>query len=550
MSQISSAGQITIIDQNDGKPITCVLSASDSKQQIFTKNDSGNVYSPNFSNSTANGVVDGGTPLTITPKIYIGGYGAVQDLSTNKISITNRKWSTAATGGTTILIGTALTQDTVNFVRKDGSTTITVPFSTDADGHTLIINGNLKPSKYTYPIYFECDYTDPITNLVTKITANIELNVLETGTNAVFIRFRGQEVIESSGTSTKNKIAICADLIRASGIDRDNLQYTWYDVTGATQIKINQSITNFANKYAISDTLTTNNPVPVSLPETVTSIKTGDLTHDYSDTSTTGNTLTLSELAIDDIAVIRVDIKDTKENKTYTGTTTVFDVTDPFEVKIESSTGDKLLNGQGSTVLTPVVYNGASAISDLTGYSFIWSIYDKDGKTIGFVDNAAGSASTVDGETWGTAIGGAYWNSGLGLSISDNGYNTSNLTLTHSTVTNTNKVPGDFTKVIVKIVVFGVPYYYEVTNMTTSNITLKPRANNDKLSSASNKAWDLPSTANYFNGGKLFLCVPVSADSLGVGAIRKTTYPNHTITVWGQDIEGKARIVCKATSPA
>ncbi len=86
---------------------------------------------------------------------------------------------------------------------------------------------------------------------------------------------------------------------------------------------------------------------------------------------TTRNTIVIKETAVNDIGVFKVEVID-NDAKSYVEYFTIYDVSDPYDIRITSSSGDKLQNGVGSSVLTPVVYNGSLLVSPLTGWYFNW----------------------------------------------------------------------------------------------------------------------------------------------------------------------------------
>lgn len=507
MATLVSTGQITIIDQNDAKTITAYLSTNRPFQQIFSKDDTTQSYVPDYTSTT----------LIISPKLFIGGVSAATDLSSNTTQITNRKWSKSV-GGTVLYDGGTTTQDTTSFLNASGGA-LAAPFAFSANGTTLTISGNLKESVNSYPIYFECDYTDPTTNLTSHIVTSIELTVIKTGTNAVFVTVRGRTVIEESNTSTKNAVAICADLIRAAGIDRNNLSYKWYDITTGTAVQVSTSVSGYAAKYNITDTLSTAVPIAATVSGAGVPASGGANTYNASGVGN-GNTLTISESAVTDIGVFRVDVTDTSESKTYSATFTVYDITDPYEVKIISSTGDKLLNGQGSSTLTPEVYNGASKISSLTDWTFNWVFFDKNGKRAAFIDRDSTTSAS------------SYYNNGDGRLIGVNAYNTSTRVLTHGAVSPANGVSNNN---IVKIVKDGIAYYYEITAATTTSVTLSNAPTKLSLTD-----FPLPTATNQFEGGVIYLCTKDGTYSTDAGA---------SIVITGEDIDSKGTINCLANRP-
>ena len=220
----------------------------------------------------------------------------------------------------------------------------------------------------------------------------------------------------------------------------------------------------------------------------------------------------ISEAAVVDQDVIRVDITD-GDAKTYSTYFTVYDVSDPYELKLVSSSGDKLQNGAGSTNISPVVYYGATQVSSLTGWTFDWYFYDKNGKRAAFIDTT--KISTAGG-----------------ANITANGTGTS-ATFTYSG-TSYAFAAGDIVKCVKPS---GDAFYFEVASSTTNVVTMRVPTTNTWLSLTNFPA---PSATIDFVGGKLFGCV---------GGGKRTTAGNASITVTGDEIDVKGNITAEANRP-
>lgn len=465
---IVSTGQITIVDNNDARPITAYIVASNGVQQIYTKDESTVTSTPNWAT----------TPNTLTAKVYVGGPAGGVDVTS---TLTNKKWSADTVGSTSLGSGTSLT-----------------------------INTNLDPGISPQKIYFfEGDYTDPTTGLVSHIIAQISLSVIKTGTNAVYLLSRGNSAILESDTATKNVAVITVDLIRAAGVDTSGITYQFYESNGGTQITTAQSA-----KYGMKTILPANQPIGSST----------DIGQNLpaSGAWSNHNTLVIHESAVADIGVFRAVAKDA-EDKIYQCYFTVYDVSDPYETKIISTAGDKLQNGVGSTNLYPQVYNGSTLLSvaNTTAWSFVWTFFDGGtGTRAGFIDATKTAVAGGRDITANTA--------GAGSVIT---YSGAAITF----------AAGD----MVKIVKDGVARYYEVASGTTnSNLTLRTAT----VSTFLNATWAASSiTANQFVGGKLFAC---SGNGATAGQKTSTgTGSGNYITVTGDDIDGKGNIVVESNRP-
>lgn len=467
MPTLVSTGQITIVDNNDARPITAYITASNGTQQIYTKDESTISSTPNWAT----------TPNVLTAKVYVGGATGAIDVTG---SLTNKKWSIDNIGGASV-----------------GSSV------------TYTVNTNFDPAVAVQKTYFfEGDYTDPVTGLVSHVIAQITLSVVKTGTNAVYLLPRGTSAIQESDTATKNVGVITVDLVRAAGVDTSGVTYKFYSRNGATQITTAQN-TLYGMKTTGTGTPSGSiSDIGVGLPA--------------SGAWSTNDTLVIHESAIADIDVFRAEAKDA-DGTIYQCYFTVYDISDPYETKIVSTAGEKFQNGVGTTKLYPKVYNGSTELSvaNTSAWTFTWTFFDGvSGTRAGFVDATK------------TAVAG-----GRDITANTAGAN-SVITYSGNAITFAS---GD----MVKIVKDGVARYYEVASGTTnSNLTLRPAT----VSTFLNATWSTSSiTANQFVGGKLYACT-----GNGATAGQRTTTGTgeaNAITVTGDDIDGKGNIVVESFRP-
>ena len=487
---IVSTGQITIVDTNDARPITAYMTTNPGTQQVYNP-DSAVQFTPSW--FTANG----NTGIQLTPKVFVGGATGADDVTN---LLTNRKFCLSV-GGTTLANATTST----DFVNDTGAA-VSTPFTivANASNTYLRIKGNLKDSVASFVVYFEGDYTDPSTGLVTHVIASITLNTVKTGSNAVYINLRGDTSIEQSTGSTKSVVAIAADLIRAGGIDTNGLTYKWYAVNAGSQVATNLS--GYATKYGTKSVA-----APAVPTATGTDLGVGI---PIAGSGNSNNTLVISEAAVVDQDVLRVDITDA-DAKTYSAYFTVFDISDPYDLKLISSTGDKLQNGQGNTSITPLVYYGSSKVANLTGWTFTWYFYDKNGKRAAFVNTAKIS----------TAGGAGITANGTGTSAS----------FSCASITANMFAAGDIIKCVKPN---GDAFYYEVSAASTAgSVTIRTPTTNTWLTFTDYPA---PSATTDFVGGKLFGCM--------AGGTRSTSGAA-AITVTGDEIDVKGTITCEANRP-
>lgn len=466
MATLVSTGQITIIDNNDARPITAYVTASNGVQQVFTKDEDSQSYLPDW--TSANN--------TLTAKVYVGGTTSATEVSA---SLTNRKWS------------------------NDLSTSI-------GANTTYVINTNMTEGAPNKIYYFEGDYVDPTTGLISHIIAQIQIGMVKTGTNAVYVLTRGKTAIEEANGVTKNVAVVATDLVRAGGIDTTGVTYKFYDNNGVTQIT-NTMTTEYGLKTTAVGAAPTGSAtdIGVNLPAAAA--------------WSTYNTLIIHETAVTDMGVYRVEAKD-NAGTIYQTYFTIYDVTDPYDVQLVSTAGDKLQNGVGNTDIYPTVRNGSTQITDFTGWSFKWIFYDgaSPGNKAGFVDTTR------------TAVAG-------GRSITANTIGAGSI-ISYSGAAITFAA-GDMVKIVTAS---GEPRYYEVASgTTTTNLTLRTAT----VSTFLNAVWPATGiTASQFVGGKLFVCSGTGATA-GTKTTTGATGIAAKINVTGDEIDTKGTIFCEASRP-
>lgn len=499
MSTLVSTGQITIVDNNDARPITAyITNGTIPLQQVYNK-DTGTPFVPD--RTTQN--------LILSAKVYIGSTSGGTPIET---LLSNPKWSYD--------LSTALTTNSdLTVVATQGS----------APTLTIKTNNLATTANPNQVIYFSGDYTDTVTGLVSHIVCQTALSLVQTGSNAVYVQLVGNTNIEQGTGTAKKQTYIKADLMRASGIDTDNLTYKWYTLPSGSPV--DQTLTGWASRYGFrtatqsaTDDLTnpTSAMLGVGVPATVAA-----------STVDGQKSIVIDETAIQNYGFYRCDIYDSVDAKTYSGYFTIRDTSDPYSTTLISTTGDKLQNGQGSTDVYPVIYYGANKVTDLSGWSFSWNFYDGvTGFEAGFIDTTR------------TALaGGRLIMSNTAGATSVISYST---TSTPNTGTPIAFVAGDLVKLVTPA---GVAKYYEVASGTTNtNLTLRAATAITWLSGFA--APGLNEFGNGTNFGRLFVC---TGNGVAAG-YRTTTGANNNdqaakITVTGDEIDGKGIITCAATRP-
>ena len=185
-------------------------------------------------------------------------------------------------------------------------------------------------------------------------------------------------------------------------------------------------------------------------------------------------------------------------------------MSDPYEVRVVSSSGDKLQNGVGATDLTPVVYYGAVQITNLTGWTFDWYFYNRNGKRGGFVDTtrtAIADGRTITANTAGTASVITY--NGAAITVA----------------------AGDMAKVVLPN---GTERFYELASGSGSTATIRTPVTNNFLNFT-----DFPApTASELVNAKFFIC-----------SAKRTTSGATPVNLTGFDVDVKSNIVVEANRP-
>lgn len=442
---VIGSGQITLYDHNDAAPISAFISASKGLSQVYTKDEQSTTYNPDYS-SAAN---------VLTACVYAKGVNVVANL-------TNRKWGTA--------LGASDLGTNVSTINK---------------------STNIDPANPTYNVYFEGDYTDPVTLLVTHVVTQISLNCVKAGTNAVFVLVRGQLVIENAAQGQKNNAEVAADLMRAGGVDTTVTGYKW-----------------FVSPFAVADQLDANHALVTGGKITFKTTAGGAASNPADGAWADVKSIVVREDAINDIGLFMVQVKDSDSN-VYQAYFQIYDISDPYDVQIQGP--NVYQNGNGSNNYTPRVYYGGTLV-DITNYTFTWKLYDRNGAKSGFIDTAKTSAAkTISSNTAGI---------------------TGNFTI--SVALASAPVAGDVIRVI-SADGLTIKSYEVGSGSTTTNIVIRSPLNG--FSS------DAP-TLNQFQNGKLWIYA-----GTGATAGQKTTTGSASQAITGDDIDGLGVVYVDANNP-
>lgn len=214
----------------------------------------------------------------------------------------------------------------------------------------------------------ECSgiYVDPDTGLETPVKSVINFSKTENaGQLIVAIAYAPKgNVFKNDQSST---LTAHCDLWRGSTIDNTNVSYQWHKLkTDGTWESLAAS-----NSYGITGTTTNEITIPASAVLNFESFK----------------------------CVIRdTDAKSGTYNTSVSDIISFSDLSDPYVVEVSSTTGDKIINGTGSTTLNVKVWQNGEVFADAaadTKFTFNWKKYKKDGTQ----DTAWGTTGVKTGRT-------------------------------------------------------------------------------------------------------------------------------------------------------
>lgn len=444
---VVSTGQITLYDHNDAAPITALIAASRGLSQVYTKDESSVSYNPDYTSQTN----------ILTAFVWVNGVNVVGNLS-------SRKWGTTMGG-------------------SDLGTNV----------NTITRNVNIDPANPAFNVYFEGLYTDPVTSLVTQVCAMLTLNCVRAGSNAVYVLPRGQMVIENAASGSRNTAEVASDLMRVGGVDNTGVTYKW-----------------FVSPYGVNDQLDANHALVTGGRITFKTTAGGAATNPVDGSWADVKSIVIREDAITDIGLFMVQAKDT-DNNTFSAYFQVYDVSDPYDVRINSSNGQVFQNGNGSKNLTFEVWYGGTKVADISAYTFTAKLYDRNGNKSGFIDTARTSAArSVSANTAGITG-----------------------TVTHTALTSA-LIAGDVVRLIsADGLTIGS---YEVGSGSTTTTTV--------LRAPLNGFSSVAPTLNQFAGGKMWVYT-----GTGATAGEKTATGTNPIAVTGDDIDGMGVIYVDANNP-
>lgn len=334
-------GQFTIIDYNDALTLTGYIGSNHAKTQMY--NPDNGTYNPDWSKNN----------LVLTPSLYV--IGTTTDQITSS-AVTSVKW-----------------------YEGSSSTPITTAGNyalSGAKSHILTVKGNTMAGLPGIDYRCEITYKDESTGLSITHPLTISFSRVVNGGGIVdlIVTTPSGNVFKNSEVTT---LTAKAELWRGSTVDTTNVGYKW----------------------AIMDaSVTSSSSAGYDADFGVGWKKLSDTSGKY--TGTTTATITVYAAAVDSYAVFRCVATDTDStsntyNSKFMDVATFIDNSDPIQVIITSTGGDVFKNGQGSTVLTAVVYQAGSEIDASGKGTYTWTKYNKDGE----IDTSWGTNGSKSGKT-------------------------------------------------------------------------------------------------------------------------------------------------------
>lgn len=332
----------TISDFNDAISLSGYISSNAPHTQIYSP-DNGS-YAPDWTS----------TNLVLTPQLYVT--STTSDVIATA-AVTSVKWykdsetsaNLISTGGAYVLSGTK--------------------------SHILTVKQNVLAGLTNIKYICVIEYHDSTTGLDLTHKMDVTFTRVSSGSGIAAAMCIAEDGNIFKNDTVATLTATC-DLYRGSTVDTTNVSYQWYIMDSSVATDQGggvgwKKLTNTSNMY----------------------------------TGVTTREITIYAQAVPSVATFKCVITDTDSssgtyNGTFYDTISFTDLSDPIQMTIVSSAGDRFLNGTGSTVLTARLFQGGVEIDTAgTGYTYKWYKYDKDGNLVsgfgGNVDYQTGKTLTV-----------------------------------------------------------------------------------------------------------------------------------------------------------
>lgn len=326
-TKVISSGQITIIDLYDAPSLNAWISTSQPTTQTY--NNTTEVYNPSYTNSA-------------------------QVLTLNLTKA----------GSTTTLLGSNVSS--IKWTKRVGTTTTEVTSTTNTHNEyksgtshsVLTTKANTDKDKATTVWVAEGTWTDPVTNLPVSFSASIDLNVIQLAKAAVIANMYAPEG-DFFRNNTPSSLKINADLYKDGSLSSGSRKYKWF----ASDSSLGTSQDSDAGVGWRKITATTGTKGAVA-------------NYGFDVETTAQGVLTVYPDAVVNSQTFLVVITDNSGGTAGTKVKqylTLKDLDDPIMVVVDSTDGNILKNGAGSTTLTARLWRNGEEI-DLggTGYTYNW----------------------------------------------------------------------------------------------------------------------------------------------------------------------------------
>ena len=332
MATISS-GQITIIDLHDAPSLNAWISASQTTAQTY--NNTTATYSPNF--ATAPQVLTLNLTKAGSNGSIIGG------------NVSDVKWIKK--------IGTTSTEIT-------SKVTSEIEYKSGTAGSILTTKTNIPTNNNAIIWTVEGIWTDPATGLPVAFNASINLTLVQLA-KASMVANIYTPAGEFFRNNTPSKLTINADLYKDGNISSGSKKFKWFMADSSVEVSQDTDAGVGWSKV------------------TATSGAKGVFVNSGFDVETNGQgVLTVYPDAVTNGQTFMVVITDNAGGTAGTKMKqyqTLNDMDDPIMVVVESTAGNILKNGTGSTTLKARLYRNGDEIDETgTGYTYKWSKWQKN----------------------------------------------------------------------------------------------------------------------------------------------------------------------------
>lgn len=332
---VISAGQITIIDLHDAPVLNAWISASQTTVQTY--NNTAATWTPNY--PTAAQVLT----LNLTK--------AGSATSIIGAAVANIVW-TKRVGTVTTTISSTLTSDT-EYKGGTSHSVLTTKVNVPIANNAIVWNAT-------------GTWTDPITGLAVDFSASLDITVIQLAKAAIIGNIYAPE-----GDTFRNNVpatlVINADLYKDGTLSAGSKKFKW---------------------FAADSTVTTSQDADGGIGWRKITTTTGDeaASVGFDGATTAQGTLTVKPVKVLNAQTYKVVITDNIGGTSGTkvqGLLTLRDMDDPIMVVVDSTNGNILKNGTGSTTLKALLFQQGAEV-DSGGSTYIYKWYKwQDGTMVG-----------------------------------------------------------------------------------------------------------------------------------------------------------------------